>query len=303
MTIQQMINNIHEIIFQCDNQGSITFLNQSWERLLGYPKEETLGHSIVEFVYPEDKKTIFTSIIKESKHEELRLYDISGNLLWFELSVSQKETDDNIGVLYNITSRKLLEIKRSEELNTTFAILDGLPGFVFLMDNEYTIIYCNKFFKDYFGDGTGCFCYQNLPCQCGPKIAKNCPSNSVLTTKVPKIWEWENKKDGKIYQIYDYLFQHENKVLLLKLGIDITKQKEAEKGREKLIISLEKALDTIKTLRGFVPICASCKKIRDDKGYWNQVEQYIEEHTEAVFTHGICPDCKDKILKAQQIWD
>lgn len=54
---------------------------------------------------------------------------------------------------------------------------------------------------------------------------------------------------------------------------------------------LRLAKDQIKTLRGIVPICANCKKIRDDKGYWNQVEVYVRKHTEAVFSHSICPDC------------
>ncbi len=47
----------------------------------------------------------------------------------------------------------------------------------------------------------------------------------------------------------------------------------------------------IKTLKGMVPICANCKKIRDDKGFWNQLEVYITEHSEAEFSHGICPEC------------
>jgi hypothetical protein len=55
------------------------------------------------------------------------------------------------------------------------------------------------------------------------------------------------------------------------------------------------ALDKIKTLRGIIPICASCKKIRDDKGYWNQLERYIDEHSEAHFSHGICPECAAKL--------
>jgi DNA-binding response OmpR family regulator len=58
---------------------------------------------------------------------------------------------------------------------------------------------------------------------------------------------------------------------------------------------LRAAFEQIKTLRGIIPICASCKKIRDDKGYWNQVDVYIREHTEAEFTHGICPDCTKKL--------
>ncbi|HAS82139.1 MAG TPA: response regulator [Verrucomicrobia bacterium] len=54
---------------------------------------------------------------------------------------------------------------------------------------------------------------------------------------------------------------------------------------------LQEALDHIRTLRGIIPICAVCKKIRDDKGYWNQVEEYVSKHTEAEFSHGICPGC------------
>ncbi len=57
---------------------------------------------------------------------------------------------------------------------------------------------------------------------------------------------------------------------------------------------LRKALDEIKTLSGIIPICATCKKIRDDNGYWNQVEVYIRNHSDASFSHGICPDCMAK---------
>jgi len=77
--------------------------------------------------------------------------------------------------------------------------------------------------------------------------------------------------------------------------------RETERRQKELIIKLEKALAEIKTLRGLIPICSSCKKIRDDKGYWNQLEAYISKHTDAIFTHGICPDCtkiyKDQIRK------
>lgn len=58
---------------------------------------------------------------------------------------------------------------------------------------------------------------------------------------------------------------------------------------------LNKALTEIKTLRGIIPICASCKKIRDDQGYWNQVEVYVRDRTEAEFSHSICPKCIKKL--------
>jgi PAS domain S-box-containing protein len=76
---------------------------------------------------------------------------------------------------------------------------------------------------------------------------------------------------------------------------DITERKRIEEEREKLIRDLQKALSEVKTLKGIFPICASCKKIRDDKGYWNQVEVYIRDRSEAEFSHGICPDCMKKL--------
>lgn len=76
---------------------------------------------------------------------------------------------------------------------------------------------------------------------------------------------------------------------------DVTDRVQAEAEREKLIAELEQALARIKTLRGLIPICVSCKKIRDDEGFWNQVEEYIEQHSEAEFTHGICAECATKL--------
>jgi len=94
---------------------------------------------------------------------------------------------------------------------------------------------------------------------------------------------------------------------------DITKRKTAEKEllehREKLEdmvaertaeleeknVELEEALTKVKLLSGFLPICAACKKIRDDQGYWNQIESYIQNHSEALFSHSICPDCAKEL--------
>jgi len=64
-----------------------------------------------------------------------------------------------------------------------------------------------------------------------------------------------------------------------------------ESERTQLILQLQEALAQIKTMRGLLPICANCKKIRNDQGYWTQVEIYIAEHSDAEFTHGICPEC------------
>ena len=76
---------------------------------------------------------------------------------------------------------------------------------------------------------------------------------------------------------------------------DITERKQIEDERERLIKDLQKALAEIKQLSGLLPICSGCKKIRDDKGYWNQIEAYISDHSEATFSHGLCPECLKKL--------
>ena len=76
---------------------------------------------------------------------------------------------------------------------------------------------------------------------------------------------------------------------------EIERRKKLELEKEKLIQELRQALSEIKTLQGFLPICASCKKVRDDDGYWQQIEKYIQDRSDAKFSHGICPDCAKKL--------
>jgi hypothetical protein len=76
---------------------------------------------------------------------------------------------------------------------------------------------------------------------------------------------------------------------------DITERKRLEEEKENAVADLQKALSEVKKLSGFLPICASCKKIRDDTVYWSEVESYISEHSDTKFSHGICPDCMRKL--------
>jgi PAS domain-containing protein len=82
------------------------------------------------------------------------------------------------------------------------------------------------------------------------------------------------------------------RVLLVR---DITERRRAEQEREKLIADLSDALADVKKLSGLLPICASCKKIRDDQGYWHQVENYMEDRSEVEFSHGLCPECMARL--------
>jgi PAS domain-containing protein len=76
---------------------------------------------------------------------------------------------------------------------------------------------------------------------------------------------------------------------------DITERKLLQEEREKLIKELQSAMENVKMLSGLLPICSSCKKIRDDEGYWSQLEGYIQKHSIATFTHSVCPECFPKL--------
>ena len=84
---------------------------------------------------------------------------------------------------------------------------------------------------------------------------------------------------------------------------NVVQRRKAESEKEKLIVELGKALSNVKQLSGLLPICAHCKKIRDDQGYWNQLESYIGDHSEAEFSHSICQECAKKYYPDMDIYD
>ncbi|CCK79174.1 response regulator [Desulfobacula toluolica] len=99
-------------------------------------------------------------------------------------------------------------------------------------------------------------------------------------------------------------FQEKELLARIKTHLTLQKLKKDLKNRnnhlEQINTKLQSALDEIKTLKGILPICASCKKIRDDSGYWNQIEEYIQNHSEAEFSHGLCPECSEKLYGEEE---
>ncbi|WP_155306256.1 PAS domain-containing protein [Desulfosarcina widdelii] len=104
------------------------------------------------------------------------------------------------------------------------------------------------------------------------------------------------RKDGSDFpvEVTSAMLVDEGKKVLQSIVRDISERREREEEREQLIAELKNALDEIKTLRGILPICSFCKKIRNDKGYWEQVEVYISKNSSADISHSICPECLKK---------
>jgi hypothetical protein len=86
-------------------------------------------------------------------------------------------------------------------------------------------------------------------------------------------------------------------LVLWLVAVLVLRHKKMEDERHVLIDQLESALENIRTLRGFLPICGYCKKVRDDHGYWNQIEAYVTKHSLAEFTHSLCPQCEEDAWK------
>lgn len=103
------------------------------------------------------------------------------------------------------------------------------------------------------------------------------------------------RKDGELAEVSLSMSPIRNSdgqiVGISTIAHDIAERKQAEREREGLVSELQKALAEVKTLSGLLPICAHCKKVRDDKGYWNQIEIYVRERSNANFTHSVCPEC------------
>jgi PAS domain S-box-containing protein len=115
-----------------------------------------------------------------------------------------------------------------------------------------------------------------------------------LDDKVLRIMEYELQVPAgiKYFESRCIPFDESSVYCLVR---DVTEQKQLEKEKETLIKDLQDALGQVKTLKGLLPICSACKKIRDDQGYWKQIEVFISSHSEAEFTHGICPECAKKL--------
>lgn len=103
--------------------------------------------------------------------------------------------------------------------------------------------------------------------------------------------------DGQVipYLLTGYRLSQDDANYLVGVGHDISDRVRSEIKKENLIRKLQKSLLQVRQLSGFFPICASCKKIRDDEGFWNQIDTFIKEHSDVEFSHSICPECVQKL--------
>ena len=190
----------------------------------------------------------------------------------------------------------------TQKNNFLGTIIESLPHPFYVIDvKDHTLKLANsKVAANGAWQGKTCFGITHKRETACDGEAHICPLEKVMATGSEVIVEHTHfNAAGEARQVEVHgcpIFDDNGSIVqMIEYSVDITDRKLAEAEREKLIVDLQKALDEIRQLSGILPICASCKSIRDDKGYWNKVEQYLAEHSDVQFTHGICPDCVKKL--------
>jgi chromosome segregation ATPase len=126
-------------------------------------------------------------------------------------------------------------------------------------------------------------------------------TNTHLNQEIQKKQAAARELQQERNQLEDRVRQRRGEILRSnhKMQMEVLARKRIEEEREQLIFELTEALTRMKQLKSLLPICPSCKKIKDDKGYWSNLEAYLSEHTEAEFSHGICQDCMKELYPEQ----
>jgi len=180
-------------------------------------------------------------------------------------------------------------------------ILDTAADGIRVIDRDYTILQCNKTFIEMVGlpasAVVGRKCYEVFN---GPTChTPGCPLVRIMIDGKRLTYE-AIKKNNAGREIFCQItaapfLDPEGRLLgIVESFRDVGARREWDQERDELIGDLVKALREVKTLSGMLPICAWCKKIRDDRGYWSQIESYITSRSGAQFSHSICPECRQK---------
>ncbi len=289
------------------------YANKASEMITGYSVQELVGTHFWEIVHPDHVKFVREQGQRRqrgkeaSNRHEFRIITKEGAEKWVELTgapmVIGTEPAGAISMT-DITARKSAEKAHSEDVAKYRALFESANDAIFLLKGE-RIIDCNSKTLEMFSctreQIVGETLYGFSPLLQSVGVSSKETIIRKITTVLsgePQFFEWRHcRYDRSVFDTEVSLNRicFNDETLIQVIVRDITERKINEEQQKLLVCELREALAKVKILSGFLPICASCKKIRDDEGYWEQLEKYISDHSEVQFSHGICPECAERL--------
>ena len=306
---RSLVEHSSDVVSVVDEEGIIRYQGPSVRRVLGYSPQEMVGHNGFEFVHPEDRAAVRkvmalisqpggsgARVVFRHRHKDgtWRVVETSGRLQSPQKRLGKRR--------FVVNLRDITERRRLEEAHAQLAaIVESCDDAIIGKSLEGTILSWNGGAERLYGytakEAVGSTIGILVPFD-------QCDELVPLLERVgrgERINHFETirrVKDGRLVEVSLSISPVRSTtgqiVAASTIARDITERKNAERERERLVKELQAALAEVKTLSGLLPICAHCKKIRDDRGYWNQIELYIRERSNANFTHSVCPDCSKK---------
>lgn len=306
--IKLLFNNTLVGIAVINADGIIQDVNKASESFTGYVRDEIIGKYYGDLVYKEDApqhQELHDALLRNEINSfilEQRYVKKNKEVIWGRLGVSAARGEEGnminaICICEDITARKMAETALIESKLELDSIIKFIPDVVFRMNENGTILFISGSIRRYGYDdkelcGNSMF---ELICHKYREKFKELSGTVFFDNEFCLL-----TKDNDCIPVLismDVIENHTGKSLRLIQGIakDITDFVRRREESEKLIWKLETALHQVKVLSGYLRICASCKRIKDDEGNWKAIEEYIGGRAEVEFTHGICPDCAKRL--------
>jgi PAS domain S-box-containing protein len=301
-----------------DRTGKIVLVNSQAEKIFQHARAELLGRNIDTLMperfrvrHAEHRKDYAAAPQVRPMGTATKLFGLRKNGEEFpvEITLSLLETEEGaliISAIRDISERVHAETQLQatlKELKEFKAALDE-HAILAITDPRGRITYANDRFCHISKYSRAELLGQDHRLINSGQHPKEFMREMWATIGSGKVWKGEvcnRAKDGSLYWVHativPFLGSDGKPLQYVAIRTEITERKRIEREREVLIAELQHALAKVKTLNGLLPICASCKKVRDDSGYWNQIESYISQHSTATFSHGCCPDCAVKLFE------
>ena len=293
-------------------QGLFLEANLAAATLLGMPRGSLVKEPVSRFIHKEEqdiyylrRKQLFET--GEPQECELRMVKMDGTAFWAHLAAIVAQDGDGAPVCRvvtrDITERKHAETALQESEARYRSLFEGAAEGILVAEVETgRFLRANPAFCRMLGYSHGDLCAMGVENFHPPESleyvlaefkALAC-GKKLQSVDIPCL-----RRDGTILyaDIAGSAILIDGKICNVGFFTDVTERKQAEKERARLILELRVALEKVKTLSGLLPICSCCKKIRDDKGYWTQLEVFFSDHSDAEFSHGLCPECAEKTMK------